>query len=340
MRIEAFSRGKRHDRPEENEDSLLLLPGIAYAVLDGVTDRTARRYGGERAGRHASRTVAARLAGALPGIAHAGEEPKERATAVVAAAVDAIAATYRAHGLFEDAEADPPTRMGCTLAVGLEHRDGLTVVAVGDSGIRVTRRDGTVALLEEDKALDTVTALMRREAWRWAIAAGADAEAVRTLSDSVVWSGFGSPHPGLDEAATERLRGRALEACRAAVPQAPESELDYLLDTGIFGQRAFANHPDLTLGYGVLDGFAVPERYVQVAHFGRDEVARLEIHSDGYFDPPAGFGVEAWEAAFRAVEREDPDKVGRHASTKGSTASAWTDDRTYLGVDFTAGDPG
>ena len=44
------------------------------------------------------------------------------------------------------------------------------------------------------------------------------------------------------------------------------------------------------------------------------------------------FGVTAWEAKFAAVEREDPRKIGRYMSTKGTTDTQWTDDRGYLGI--------
>jgi hypothetical protein len=42
--------------------------------------------------------------------------------------------------------------------------------------------------------------------------------------------------------------------------------------------------------------------------------------------------VASWEEAFREVERDDPAKVTLFPSTKGSTATQWADDRTYVGV--------
>ena len=58
----------------------------------------------------------------------------------------------------------------------------------------------------------------------------------------------------------------------------------------------------------------------------------LELFSDGYFKLGEGFGVAAWERAFAEVEAEDPHKIGRYMSTKGTTPTILTDDRTYLGV--------
>ncbi|MEJ1158956.1 protein phosphatase 2C domain-containing protein [Prosthecomicrobium sp. N25] len=332
MRIEAFSRGKHHARPEENEDCLLVLPGLGYAVLDGVTDRSARRYGGMRAGRHASRTVANRLAEVLPASLRDAAGPRERAAGLVAAAGAAIRESYVAHELLAEAEARPALRMGCTLAMAVHDRDRLVLLSVGDTGLRVSLADGRTETHVEEKPLDRITALMRREAWRWAEAQGADVEEVRSLSDAACWSGLAALHDRLPAGEAEGLRRRILEVCGEEIRGVSQREIDRLVDSGIAGQRAFANHPEFDLGYGVLDGFPVPDRYVFTAEHRLDAVETLEIFSDGYFKSPQGFGVEAWEAAFREVEAEDPDKVLTHPSTKGSSATAWADDRTYLGV--------
>ena len=57
MRIEAFSRGKDPADAGANEDQFLVLPGLGYAVIDGVSDIEGRRYDGRRAGLVASRVV-------------------------------------------------------------------------------------------------------------------------------------------------------------------------------------------------------------------------------------------------------------------------------------------
>ena len=63
MRIEAFSEAKNPRAPEANEDALLILPGRAYAAIDGVSDRDGTRYDGVLAGRFASTLVRRRLEG-------------------------------------------------------------------------------------------------------------------------------------------------------------------------------------------------------------------------------------------------------------------------------------
>ena len=46
MRIEAFSQAKDPADPGANEDQFLVLPGLGYAVIDGVSDIEGRRYEG------------------------------------------------------------------------------------------------------------------------------------------------------------------------------------------------------------------------------------------------------------------------------------------------------
>ena len=41
MWIEAFTEAKTPDDPASNEDQFLILPGRGYAVIDGVSARTA-----------------------------------------------------------------------------------------------------------------------------------------------------------------------------------------------------------------------------------------------------------------------------------------------------------
>ena len=53
-------------RAEANEDAFVVLPGRAYAVIDGVSDRTGMRYDGELSGRHAARLVGSRRRALTP----------------------------------------------------------------------------------------------------------------------------------------------------------------------------------------------------------------------------------------------------------------------------------
>src|SRR4051794_12821506 len=54
MQIEAFSQGKDPTAPHANEDRFVILPGRAYAVIDGATAKTGAR--GQRARRVSKRS--------------------------------------------------------------------------------------------------------------------------------------------------------------------------------------------------------------------------------------------------------------------------------------------
>ena len=71
MHLQAFSAAKDPDRPEANEDRLVVVADRLYAVIDGVTDRTGRRYGDRTGGRLAAETVERALLALAPGEASA-----------------------------------------------------------------------------------------------------------------------------------------------------------------------------------------------------------------------------------------------------------------------------
>jgi hypothetical protein len=152
----------------------------------------------------------------------------------------------------------------------------------------------------------------------------------------MTWPGTHHQQPGSptgDPQLVAEIERRALDACRKHLPRVPETELLLLIHNGIaHGQGEFQNVTDKTLGYGGLDGFKIPDRYIEHRSYPLAEVDTLELFSDGYFEPGASFGVASWEESFRAVEAADPHKIDRYLSTKGTTREALTDDRTYLGV--------
>ena len=96
MRIEAFSEAKDPARPGANEDALLILPGRAYAVIDGVSDRTGVRYDGMLAGQYASTLVRRRLETIL---GDAGVDVVGDLTATIAAAATAGGVAWSAFTL-------------------------------------------------------------------------------------------------------------------------------------------------------------------------------------------------------------------------------------------------
>jgi hypothetical protein len=328
--IEAFSEAKDPSAPHANEDRFTILPGRAYAVIDGVTDRLGTRYRGMLSGQYAATIVKDALEFALcrPG----GPRVPE---ALIATLTQAIADEYRFHGILEAAQRDWNHRFSATLALALVGDDVVDIVLVGDSGVRVNGSN----ILQVNKDLDLITSILRQQAWSVIGTRTEDPIAREKASRRITWFGT-RQHPNAlsdmlssnDIAAIEQ---RAMAKNAAALPQVPRAEIEALLRGGIVNaQGAYQNNTGTVLGYSVLDGFEVPSQLVQFRRLPRAEVHSLELYSDGYFKPGADFGVASWEEAFREVERDDPAKVLQYLSPKGSTATHWSDDRTYLGVRF------
>lgn len=325
MRIEAFTEAREPVRPETNEDALVILPGRAFAVIDGVTDRNGARYEGMLGGRYAARLVSRRLETIF---ASGGIAPAE----IVPALTETLREAGRNHGL-DLAGSRWSGRMCCTLALVMVGEADVDVVLVGDSGVRL---NGT-EVLQAHKDLDMITALLRRQAWHYLTPREQEGAERERLARLVVFHGTGQDPavvaPGLNEAALAAIHAQAAAACRDVLPHVPEADVVFLLRHGIVdGQGAYQNKTGHVLGYSCLDGSDVPPELVRIARFERRAVASIELFTDGYARPAEGFGVDAWESDFAVTERLDPSKIGEFLSVKGSQPGRWSDDRTYLGV--------
>lgn len=335
---EAFSQGKLRARPEANEDAFLAVPGYGYAVIDGVSDRTGARLGGVSTGLFAAQAARRALLALFaadsgpPGAAGSWFAGPEDLAARLSAALEAA---YAEAGAAEAVAADSRLRGGCAFAAVLHVGDRLEFVGLGDCGLRFDCAETFLF----PKTLDSITATLRREAWRWFEAQGLEAEACDSFARALVMGGLEHQDPGspaADPALLAHLEAR-LRAERAKLwPEVPEAEFARLVAGGIaYGQDAFfQNRTEPVLGYGVLNGQSVPARFIESQSRPLAEVETLELFSDGYFALGEGFGVAAWEAAAARVEAEDPHKLGAYLSVKGTTPQGPADDRTYLGLRF------
>ncbi|MCB8819651.1 hypothetical protein [Microvirga rosea] len=328
MLIEAFSEAKDPSKPHTNEDRLVILPGRAYAVIDGVTDRLGTRYSGMLSGQYAATIVK----GALEHLLSAPDAPSD-GLAIVRALTDAITKAYQAHNMFEKAQTDLNVRLSAALALVLVHGSSLDVILVGDSGVRL---NGT-HILRMEKDLDLITSTLRREAWPVIGERTQDRLVQEQMSRRITWHGTRQPADAFEGLLTaddmSRIEGLAIRANQAALPHVPLELITHLVTGGIVNaQGGYQNSTSTILGYPCLDGFPVPESLIRIERFALDDIQTVEIYSDGYFKPGDTFGVASWEEAFAEAEREDPAKVVLYPSPKGSTASNWADDRTYLGV--------
>ena len=329
MRLEASSLSRDPARAEANEDAFVVLPGRAYAVIDGVSDRTGMRYDGELSGRHAARLVAGTLERLLLGAA----PPVESIVPTLTAALNEA---YRRHGTLEAARADWGARLCCTLALALFAGGRLHLLLVGDSGIRLNGRE----VLQMPKDIDRITASLRSHAWH---RVGDSDPVVRDhVARQVTWRGVTQDAaplaPHLAAADLTAIAAAAEAECVTALPHVPRGDVVHLLKHGIVGaQGDYQNNPESVLGYACLDGFTVPRTLMRITTVEARGVETLELFTDGYFRPGDTMGLAAWEAAHAQVEAEDPAKVTTYRSTKGSTPVRWADDRTYVGVSLRNG---
>ncbi len=327
MRIEAFSQAKNPAAPETNEDALLILPGRAYAAIDGVSDRDGTRYDGVLAGRFASTLVRRRLEEMLGGSQACSPR------AVVDELTVAIDDAYGSFGVRERVRTDWSGKIASTLALAMVDSAELRIVLVGDSGVRINGAQ----IVREDKDIDRITSLLRRAAWR-AVKSRSDDPAVwEKVSRQVAFHGArqdaAAVAPWLDEAALAGIAAVANAECQAALPFLPAAAIANLVARGIVGgQGGHQNNAQSPLGYSCLDGFAIPDQFIRYLTLPRAEVQTIELFTDGYFQPGDGFGVAEWEAAFHAAEAEDAAKVELYLSPRGSSGGNWADDRSYLGV--------
>jgi hypothetical protein len=331
MRIEAFSRGKIHGRQDDNEDALVVLPGLGYAVIDGVSDRSGRLFGDVRGGRFAARSARAALARFLAD--DDASDPDTRPVRLVSSLNAALRANYARLGLDLALADAPERRAGCAFFAALHASDSLTLVGVGDCGARIVG-DSLRETLIDAKPLDRISTLLRREAWRAVEAKGGARAACAAAGEAAASAGLAAPPPGLTADETQALAARVTALFAREHPGLPADEVARMVMQGVAGQRAFANRPELGLGYGVVDGFGTPDGFIVSRRVPLAGLRSLELFTDGYFDIPETPGLDAFETAHAAVEAQDFDKLDRFASMKGSAADRATDDRSYLRVIF------
>ena len=331
MWIEAFSEAKDPSRPETNEDALVILPGRAFGVIDGVSDRSGVRYDGMLSGCYAARL----LQRALERLLGSDAAPLDDPAAIARAMTAEIAAAYDRLGIADAVARDRNRQIQATLTLLTLAGDAAHLLIVGDSGARLNGD----TLIREEKDLDAITASLRRIAWPVIAARVADPAERERLSRLVTWQGTRNARPlvapTLDQNDLDAVEAETKRVCRDTLPHVPEADIATLVEGGIVhGQGRYQNNTASVLGYSCLNGFPVPPSLIRVERFDRMALRSVELFTDGYFAPGEAFGVDGWERRFAEVEREDPSKVLRYPSPKGSVGGTWADDRTYLGTRF------
>jgi hypothetical protein len=296
-------------------------------VIDGVTDKSGARLDGFAGGWHAGHA----LEGALRELDDEGVLARGSTEAVLARLNAAIATRYERFGLSDVAERDPNRRFAAAAAIAHVDGDALRLLVVGDCGARV---DGA-RVVHRPHPVDDVMARLRASVFAALGEEDAEAPLSRRLevARAYVVQGIATP-PIADDpslaAAHARIAARAWSHLVASFPDVERGLLRALADGGIRGAARLRNGAG-PYAHGVLDGFSTAIDHVEDLRLDGGAVATLELFSDGYFGWPRASGrVADWEAHFALVERVDPHRTGRFASTKGSSPGRFADDRSVL----------
>ncbi len=336
MFIEAYTRSKYPHRPSANEDRLVVLPPDVFAVIDGVTDKGGRRYGGLTGGQIAGRVIER----AVRQLADSDWLLSPDIGVLLREINAGFARTYADLGVSTLVASDPSARFSAQLALVTFGDEAHTFVLVGDAGLRI---NGAQTYRTSNPG-DAVHAELRAAVYGHLLNRGIDPEACAAVARMFALEGLGrfnARHESyVDREAWTTLREDLRRNVPDRFPTLPRPVILALIDEGIVGQARFRN-VEGPGGYAALDGCPVPERRITAFTRPAAAVDVVELFTDGYFDPGEEATVASWERRFEEIERLDPAKVSAFPSTKGSSHEHFTDDRTLLVVrpDRGAGPP-
>jgi serine/threonine protein phosphatase PrpC len=266
--------------PALNEDVFATTDNGLF-LADGATDKTGFAYPSGKSGGRSLAEIAVAVAAA------SDKNGYELADEINAAIME----FYRQNN--PAALEDSSMRAATTLAAVRLLGDKIAVTQIGDTNIRLTMKDDSTHILTNDRLVDTENAHTRSRH----IASGL--EAFRNSNQR---------EPNEDEHKEIVASGRAV-----------------IMDRLSTQHRFQNNKQDEQYGYGILDGLAVPRYYtsgkttdyVKTFEFPADDVASVEIASDGFYGEfPAEVTVEAYKNLLQQIHQTDPDKHLRYLSTK------------------------
>ncbi len=320
MLIEACSVPKYRDLSRPGDDILAVLAGRLYAVFDGVTDSTGNEVQGTSPGRFAASQAAVSMM-MLAGQSHIDMSRPHDWLVSMNQTI--------AHGLQRAGK--PIMRVGTTAAIVLDAGDGhLHFLVVGDSGIRINGQE--LILLTKD--VDVLFAAARVAIFRCLQARGFLADDLEARARQLVFSGLSTASSvGLLAADLDGILEEVRVSCLPRLRPDAMEQLEVLLFAGIRrGQWAYCNRAGHSLGYAVINGGETQGPDMRIFSRRKSSVQSLELFTDGYMSVPIGTHVHDWEEEFIRVEAADFTKTATYASTKGSSPSQFSDDRTVLVV--------
>lgn len=260
-RAERFLLGKSPDQAL-CEDRILECADF-FAVIDGVTSKSSRRYNGKTGGCYATEVLA-----------HAIEslDAEETALSALSKLDRAVADCYTAEKIA------PVDRIQACVILYSKHRR--EVWSYGDCNLMINERE-----ILHSKKIDEVLAYLR------------------AFVNTVYLLEGGAP-----ETLRQEDRGR-------------EAILPFLQKQAIFANR------DHELGYGVIDGSGIVERFVRI--YSVEKGDHVVLASDGY--PRLFSSLARAEAYLEEVLLRDPLSIGENMQTKAiRPGNVSYDDRAYL----------
>jgi hypothetical protein len=324
--FEGFTQAKNPNLPQTNEDQIVVVPTIGFAVIDGATDITGKRFD-DRLGSAATggRLAAVAIAEALRTrlSAPAGLPAPE---ALIACASAAVADLYERLAMADIARASSDHRFRAGFVAAVSDGETLRLVKIGDCGIRVDGR----AVLDKVFPGDVVLSAARALAFASLTRRGEDAAMARKAARTMIVQGLSPSAPEIDglsqrEIATIRMAAAQDRIVREALG-GDEDRIVAILDAGLAGIRADTSGFDAL----VIDGVEDVAPAAQSLDLPDSAWSCIELHSDGYPAIPDGIGVAAWEAALAEADRIDPERVGVYRSTKGRVGGNFGDDRSII----------
>lgn len=325
MQLEAFTLAKDPNDAARNEDRYVVVPGRAYAVIDGVSDKTGLRYKGLTGGQAAGQAVE----DVIREICRIERPETIEADWLSARLQERFRLLHEEIRSSNVSDAPPTTWFGAQLVLALEGRTSFRFIIIGDSGLRLNGCE----IFRFHQLLDDICASIRKVVWNHLDARGTPDEAKNEIARAYTVNGLAGVLPQgtawIDNDSLPGLRERAFKNTARFCNGLDQEIIEKAVLGGLREQNLYVNriHP---LGSPCINGFPIPHEFIMQVDRDIDEIETIELFSDGYFGYPEGTRIADWEDHLARIEALDPEKIGEYASTKGSGNGHFSDDRTVL----------
>jgi len=333
--FEGFICAKDPFKPDTCEDQIVVQPGALYAVIDGATDISGKRFsdslGDDATG---GRLAAVAMANTFRRLGCARFETLPEPDRVLSLLTDAVWALYERLGIADDVLSSGDHRFRAAFAAAFMAGETVRVMRVGDCSVRINGSQ----ILKHDFPADIVLSAARSLAWGILSDRGVPADVVRAGVRQLIVKGLDADNletvTGLTSVEIAEIR-RNVTHLPAIITAAggDRANVEHILSSGLEGVRAAPQDFDAL----VVDGVSDVTGSLSVVDIPIMDMRTLELFSDGYPAAPDEASVAAWEAALREADETDPERIGAYASTKGRVGNNFGDDRSIIIAKATLG---